>query len=302
MILVTGATGRVGRAVVTQLLSAGEHVRVLSREGVRPMGLDARVEVVRGDLGQPDSLPAAMRDVERLFLQTPGPTLVPAAHALDAAKHSGVRHVVTLSALSAGMAPLSLLGQWHRDREQLLETSGLAWTAIRPGACMSDALQWAASIRAEGAVYHFTGDGRVAPIDASDIARVAVTALTQPGHEGRTYELTGAELLSVGEQVRILSSVLGRPLRGVNLSVEAAASLIRKTGCPPLVAEAVVQDSAQVRAGKAAVVTPTVEQMTGQRPRSFEAWCQAHSQDFLGVTTDLAAAAHVPAARGEALA
>src|SRR5207237_197124 len=133
---------------------------------------------------------------------------------MKAAQQAGVRHVVYLSSTGANH-PTLLLGRWHRDREEIIRASGLTWTFLRPGNFMSNTLMWAETIKTQETVYFPGGAGRTAPIDPQDIAAVAALALTQPGHEGRIYELTGGELLTAAQQTEILSHVLGKPIRYV---------------------------------------------------------------------------------------
>lgn len=279
MILVTGATGNVGSELVRQLLAAEQSVRVLTRDASRVAHLGNQVECAVGDLDKPETLDAAMQGVDRLFLVTAAIGPRQAVNAVGAAKRAGVRHVVKLSSLGAGNSNLKI-AQWHRDREKLIEDSGLAWTFLRPGMFMSNTLQWAESIKRQSAVYYPGGAGQTAPIDPYDIAAVAAMALTRPGHEGQAYALTGSELLTIGDQVQIIARTLGRPIQYVDVPPSAAAEGMLQSGMNRELVDALVEMFTAVREGGGAFRTDTVQQVTGRPPRSFELWCREHIAAF----------------------
>ncbi len=209
MILVSGATGTVGRPLVTELITAGADVRALSRTPERA-GLPPGVEVVPGDLGRPETLPPAVAGIERAFLLSGGPEGPEHdANLIAAAKQAGVAHVVILSVLGADHRADDPITRWHLAGEQAVVDSGMAWTILRPGAFMSNALMWAPSIKAQGVVYAPFAQAKTAAVDPADIAAVAAQALTGAGQDGRTYPLTGPELLSAADQVEILGAALG---------------------------------------------------------------------------------------------
>lgn len=279
MILATGATGNVGGELVSQLLDLNQPVRVLTRDPRKVAAWGDRVECAAGSFDQPSTLDAALQGVEQVFLMT---SEVGAGHVeamQKAARQAGVRHIVYLSSTGANH-PALLLGKWHHDREEVLRASGLSWTFLRPGNFMSNTLMWAETIKTQGAVYFPGGEGRTAPIDPQDIAAVAALALTQPGHEGRIYELTGGELLTAAQQTEILSRVLGKPIRYVDVPPSAAREGMLKSGMPPIVADAVIEVFTFVRDGQVAQTTDTFEQVVGRKPRTFEAWCRDHTAAF----------------------
>jgi len=280
MILVTGATGTVGREVVAQLLAAGEVVRALTRDPSRAR-LDTRVELVAGDLARPESLARAVDGVERVFSLALGPELgIQEGHLARAAKGAGVRHVVKLSVLGAGGRARSGVAPWHDAGERACRESGLAWTFVRPGAFMSNALFWSDTIRSQGRVFSHFGEGKLPVVHPRDIAAVAVRALTTPGHEGQAYPLTGPEALSTGEQVRILAGVLGRPIEHVPITDEAARAGMERAGMPGYLIDALLPFGEIVRNGRAAEVYPTVEEITGRRALTFADWAREHAAAF----------------------
>ena len=280
MILVTGATGTVGREVVSQLLAAGQPVRALTRHPDRAR-LDPRVDVVRGDLERPETLAEAVKGVDRVFSLAVGPRLGEQEAGLaEAARGAGVRHIVKLSVLGAGENTRRGVVSWHSAGERAIRRIGVPWTFVQPGTFMSNSLFWADSIRREGRVYSNFGDGRTAPIHPSDIAAAAVLALTTPGHEGKAWPLTGPEALSTGEQVRLLAAALGRPIEFVPISDEVARAGMEQAGMPAYLIEALLPFAAVVRSGKAGDVLPTVEQLTGRPALRFAEWARENAGAF----------------------
>jgi uncharacterized protein YbjT (DUF2867 family) len=281
MIVVTGATGTVGRQVVRQLVASGAPVRALVRDPNRRDGLGASVERVRADLAEPASLDSALAGAEKLFLLAVGPELARLeANAIAAAQRAGVRHIVELSALGADQEPGITLGRWHRQAERQLMASGMAWTIVRPAAFMSNSFDWAATIKAQDAVYHAAGDGKIAAIDPADIAAVAVLALTTRGHEGQAYTLTGPEALSVSEQVERIAAALGRPLRAVAIAEGEARASMLQAGVPKSMVDPLLELAALIRAGYAGLVTATVEELLGRRACSFDEWLRDNVAAF----------------------
>jgi uncharacterized protein YbjT (DUF2867 family) len=273
MILVTGATGNVGRQVVRQLVEAGQPVRALTRD---PDGADlpAGVEVVRGDLTRPESLPVALDGVERAYL-FPVPDAVQGF--LELARDAGVRRIVVLS--SAAASSPNGIGSRHLVVERAVEATDVEWTHVRPGAFAVNALwQWGASIRAEGVVRAPYGDAAVAPIHEADIAAVATTALLHAGHSGQRYELSGPESLTYREQVDVLARAIGRDIEFIELSPEQAREqMIRNV--PERVVDALLGLWADA-VGRSAPVSPVVEQVTGRPARTFAQWAADHADQF----------------------
>lgn len=282
MILVTGATGTVGREVVKQLLEAGEEVRVLARDPAKAEKLGPGVEVAQGDLAKPDTLGSAFAGVDKAFVLATGPELTTLeSNAYDAAKKAGVRHIVKVSAQGAELDKDLLIGRWHRDSEEKLKASGIAWTILRPGGFASNALMWAGSIKATGMVFQPTGNAKTAPIDPRDIAAVAVKALTSPGHEGKAYELSGPEAMTTDEMVQRLGAAIGKPLRFVDVPESAARDRMAQSGMPEIMINAVLELMAHVRTGGGATVSSTVEQVLGRKARKFDEWARDHAAAFV---------------------
>ena len=280
MILVTGATGTVGGRIARQLLGRGR-LRLLARRPEQVPVAGPLTEVVAGDYGDRASLAAAMVGVRAAFLVTNDPGRPREdADFLDAARAAGVRRVVKLSAHAVGQPDADdLITNWHRASEDRLRSSGLDWTILRPRAFMTNTLAWAPSIRTEGVVRAFDGESPNACVDPDDIAEVACRALTEPGHAGRVYSLTGPEALTVREQTDQLGRVLGRPLRFERLTADQFRAGLRRSYPEPVV-EALLASADRGRSGSKAVVETTVLEVTGRPPRSFRAWAVEHAGRF----------------------
>ena len=278
MILITGATGNVGKELTQQLLKAEQPVRILTRNVGKVPGLEGRIEIAVGDLDKPETLRAALEGVERLFLVTA--STEQDASVLRVARDVGVQHVVKLSTFEAVDPMMTEHVKWHQQREELIRASGLAWTFLRPTMFMSTALDWAKTIREEGVFYFPTGEGKIPAVDPWDVAAVAAVALTESGHEGRAYALTGPEALSCGEMAEVLAEVLGKPVRYIDMPEKEARETMRKAGLPDYVIEGLIGTFAVVRAGRLGYCTKDVEMVTGRQPRNFEAWCCDHLAAF----------------------
>jgi uncharacterized protein YbjT (DUF2867 family) len=279
MILITGATGNIGRELIPLLLESGRSIRILVRDERKVAYLDACVERVVGDLDKPETLVAAVSDVERIFLVTYDTRQD--INVIEAAKRAGVKHLVKLSTLEATDHKIQV-GKWHYEREELIRTSGLDWTFLRPGMFMSNSIDWwAESIKGQNSVFFPGGKkGKVAPVDPRDVAKVAAAALIQPGHGGQAYELTGSELFTIGEMVQVISRVLGKPIQYVDIPPIAAKLFMLKTGMDKTLVNALMEMLKSLRKNEGAIITDTVQRVTGQVPRTFEAWCREHIQAF----------------------
>jgi uncharacterized protein YbjT (DUF2867 family) len=272
MILVTGATGTIGREVVAQLVAAGQKPRVLVRSPEKLKHLEGKIEVVKGDLDDAASLAKAMQGCDKLFLLTAGvdgPRLE--AKAIDAAKAAGIKHVVKLSVLGAEFEAVSF-GKWHRASEKKLEASGLQWTFIRPGNFMTNTLMWSDTIKKDGAIYQPVGNGKYASIDPADIAAVAVKALTADGHAGKAYALTGPESMSTQQMADVLGKALGKPVKHVDVPADAARSGMIAAGLPEGYVNALMELMAVMKAGGTDLVTPVFQELMGRKPTSFDQW------------------------------
>jgi len=278
MILVIGATGTIGTELVTQLTESGEKVRIFTRDPQKAAKFGDKVEVAVGNLDDLKSLVPAMEGVERFFLIT-GSTQQD-KNALAVAKEAGAKHIVKISTQEAGWTPVEGHGHWHKEREELIRTSGLTWTILRPCMYMNFALSWSQSVRQDGVIRSAGGSGKLGAIDPWDVAAVAKAALTTPGHDNVAYELTGPELLSFGDMAAVLAKVTGRPVRHVEISEAEQGEIFAKMGAPKYTVDGLMETYSLVRAGRFAYLTPDVEKVTGQKPHSFETWARQHINAF----------------------
>jgi len=283
-ILITGATGHVGRELLGELTSRGRSVRAMTR---RPEKIAAgpRVEVMRGDFDDPASLEAALAGAAAVFSMSAqaifaAPTPTHDEALVAACRRAGVRRIVKLSALGGGgRDPESPIVQWVRAAEATVIESGAAWTLLRPGRFMTNTLAWAAMIERGDEVSIPMARRLTASIDPRDVARVAAIALCEPGHAGRSYELSGPEALTPADELAILSQLLGRPLRLNALSDAAARAGMLRYGMPERVVDVILADRDSQHG---ADVLPTVLELTGRPPRRFADWAAAQRAAFVG--------------------
>jgi uncharacterized protein YbjT (DUF2867 family) len=267
MILVTGARGRVGHAVLDGLLAAGVPADRLRASGRDPSVLDvpAGVATVAADLADPSTLPAAFDGVEQAFLYASGDGSVVA----EAARAAGVGHVVLLSSLSVlDDDPEDRIGAMHRGAEAPWKDSEVTATFLRPGAFAANTLDWADGVRA-GLVELPYPDSHVTPIHEADIADVAVAALTETGHCGATYELTGPRAITFEQAVDEIARATGQSMRFVPITQEEHAAVMDAAGVPADVAALVAYLFGEVFDGRNAVVADGVPRAIGRAPRDF---------------------------------
>ena len=273
MILVTGATGNIGKHLVRELVEKGATVRVLVRDA-RKAPPDVQVAV--GDLDDAAAVAAAMRGAKRAFMLCASPPQE--ASFIESAKRAGVEHVVMLS---SGGVPFGVGGgPAHAAGEELLRASGMPWTILRPWEFMSNALRWIPTVRAQGAVFEPAGDGKTALIDPRDIADVAAHVLTTAGHEGKIYDLTGPVAIGRAEMVETLGKAIGKSLRYVDVPEAAFEDQMGKMGLPPFVLQPVLGFYRMVREGKLTETKPDVERLLGRKARTFADWVAENARAF----------------------
>ncbi|NUP50151.1 MAG: NAD(P)H-binding protein [Catenulispora sp.] len=281
MLLITGATGNTGRELVHELDVRQADFRVLVRDPARAAALPSRAHRVIADLEEPTTLRAAFDGVEKLFLLTQGTGMAQAENAIAAARNAGVKHIVHLSSFHAGFDPVPAMGRWHRDREDAIRASGIPATFLRCGGFMTNALDWARSIREDGYVFDATGPGKVAPIAAADIAAVAARALTEDGHTDQIYTLTGSQAFTTAEMVDILAAALGRDIRVRTAATPEEAVKARfPQGAPPALATALIETVQVARADTIGFRTDTVARLLGREPMTFRQWCDQNTVAF----------------------
>ncbi|NNN29394.1 NAD(P)H-binding protein [Streptomyces sp. S3(2020)] len=276
MILVTGATGNIGSALLKELHACGTGpLRGLTRDSSRA-AFPEDVDVVEGDLAEPESLKPALDGVRSLFLVS---RLGPDADILEAARLAGVEHVVLVSSITVQTHPhLGPAGE-NLAVERLLKESGMAWTILRPTQFASNTVMWAASIRARETVRAPYADTALPTVHPSDIASVARVALTESGHRGRTYALTGPELVSPRQQVQALAAALGRDIPFTEISRrQAHAQLAAVFGDEG--AAAVLDITGADVNDELLAVRDTVSRVTGSPARTFGQWAAENVGTF----------------------
>ncbi len=285
MILIIGATGRVGGATLKQLCGRGVPVRALVRDPEKAAAVASpAVETVIGDLARPRSLEVALEGIAAALLVSPlDPHQVELqGHFIDAAKRVGAVHIVKISGLGTALDSPVRSGRWHAQTERYLECSGLPYTHLRPPFFMQNVLRFAPTIRASGEFMGSLKQARVAMIDVDDIGAVAATALTTAGHAGKAYLLTGPEALSYQDVAQKLSRILGRPVTYRDIPLEVTRARLLASGMAQWHVDVQVDFSSALGSGLASTVTDTVEAVTGSPPRTFEQFIRDHIGRFGG--------------------
>jgi uncharacterized protein YbjT (DUF2867 family) len=282
MILITGATGNNGKEIVRLLAEAGIPARALVRDKAKAADLNwPGIEKVEGDLTQPETLRPALRGIEKAFLLTPyAPDQVGMQTGfISAAKRAGVQHIVKFSGMSADANSSVGIFRQHGEIERNLEASGMAYTHLRPTSFMQNFLSSAATI-ARGALYAPMAQARANFVDVRDIAAVAFKALTEPGHEGKAYDITGPEALTPVEIAERLGKAIGRPVAYIAVTPEQYKSSLMQMGVPEWMADGLNELYAAYRDGAADCVTDTVSRVGGKTPMTFQQFAEDHARLF----------------------
>lgn len=274
-VLVTGATGSVGRLVVDELVARGVPVRALTVDPERA-ALPEGVEVVVGSLAKPSTLPAALSGVEAVYLAPYARTV---SRFCELAGEAGIRRVVALSGSSVGQEHSASSGHTYAAVEAAVDAAGFDRTFLRPGAFMNNSLGWAESIRERREVRSAYPGATQTPIDLGDIAAVAAHVLAGEGHVGRTYELSGPEGISLERMVAVIGEALGEPVRFVELTPEEQVAEWAGAGYPEGVAEWLLGMFAET-AERPEEPTGVVEELLGRPGVSFAEWAKGNVAAF----------------------
>jgi uncharacterized protein YbjT (DUF2867 family) len=280
MILVTGASGNVGKEVLKQIAQTGAQVRAAFQSVSKAAAAPSGFEIVSVDYQQPETLRAALKGVDRVFLVGPPTSQLPALErkAMDVIAQSDVRQVVKLSAMGGREA---IFPRQHAESEAYIQSCGVPYTFLRPNGFMQNIVNYnAPTINTQNAFYGSEGDGRVSQIDIRDVAAVAVKALTEDGHIGKAYTLTGPEALMNREIAEVLSDALGREVRYVNLPPAQLKEALLSAGVTEWNADALLDLQRLYREGKAATVTRDVEQILGRKPITFAQFSRDYRYAF----------------------
>lgn len=287
-ILLTGATGSVGGELAKQLAAQGIPFRAMVRSLTEPpaqalAALPGAMLVV-GDFDQPATVAAALAGIERAFLLTNSTERAEAQQLgfVRLARQAGVRHVVKQSQWAARSdSPVRFL-RYHAAVEAALQATGLAYTFLRPNLFMQGLLGFEDSIQQQGKFFAAIGAAKISAVDVRDIAAAATAALTQPGHENKTYDLTGPESLTHAEMAAGLAAALGHPVAFIDVSPDEMRGALLGLGMDAWQAEGLIEDYAHYHRGEAAAVAAGVREATGQEPRTFAAFARDYAPAFTG--------------------
>jgi uncharacterized protein YbjT (DUF2867 family) len=282
-VLVTGATGNVGSRVIQELRRRGVPLRAFVRDADRASAvLGPEVDLAVGDFAEPASIGAALDGVDALFLACGNlpPQVEYERNVIDAAARAGVRRLVKLSALGARLGSPVDFWDWHARIEQHLRASGIPSVVLRPRFYMSNLLGSVETIKSAGAIFAPAEGVKVPMMDPLDVAATAAIALSDDGHEGQTYELTGPEAITFHDVAAQLSRVTGRPARFVPVPEPAAVDALLQTGTPDWMAHNIVTVFAELQEDPAAQVTDAVHALTGRQPRHLTEFLADHAALF----------------------
>jgi uncharacterized protein YbjT (DUF2867 family) len=271
--------------IIKRLSGRKERIRAMVRtqRGIVRATPNCALEFVEADFDDTASLRKALDGVQRAFLVTNSSEQVEERQLrfVALARESGVKHIVYLSQLHASSdSPLRFL-RYHAAVEEALRKSGMTYTNLRPNLYMQGLLMIGKSIPTEGRFFAPAGNARVSVVDVRDIAAVAVAALTQTGHEGKTYDLTGPEALTHAGMAEQLSQALNRPITFVDLPEKAFRDALRGFHMPDWQADGLIEDYAHYRRNEAAGISPAVKEVTGEMPRPFSQFARDHQAAFL---------------------
>ena len=284
LILVTGATGNTGSALLQELRAHGAHVRAMVRaRSDTTRRSEPSVETVAADFDDTESIDTALRGVTRAYLVTPsGPNAQSQQiRFADRAAAAGVQHVVKLSQFAADEASPVRFLRYHAAVERRIRDLGLAFTFLRPNLYLQGLLAFQGMIANEGRFIAPIGEARVSAVDVRDIASVAAIALTQGGHEGRTYTITGPQALTHGDMATAIGAATGRSVTFIDVPPSVFSAALLSAGLPAWQVDGLIEDYAHYARGEAAAVSPTVREVTGRDPRDLTAFARDYARAFV---------------------
>lgn len=282
-ILVTGATGTIGSHLVKLLQAFGASFKAMvrSKENAQ-LFKEHGFSVIIGDFNDPDSLDKAFTGIDSLFLLTsPSPDQVAQqSNALVAAQKAGVQKIVKVSAIGTAPDSSVQLFRWHAETEEQIRTSGINHAFLHPQSFMQNFFQYIPGIQNQNAFHAPMRDSQVPMIDARDIGMVAAKILSEDGHEGKTYTLTGPEPISYQQIAELFTKQLGRPIQYVDVPVEAAEKAMREMGMPDwLVSDLITLNQTSVTQG-VVEANQVVKEITGIEATSFGQFLKDHLEIF----------------------
>jgi uncharacterized protein YbjT (DUF2867 family) len=284
MILVTGATGTNGRELVDELKTRRVPFRAMLRDATRRSVLPAGVDTVEGDFAKPETLARALDGIDHAFLVSPSAEQSAGLEKsfIAAAKNAGVAHVVKLSVIGADLHSTSRFQRFHREVEIELENSGMGWTNLRPNLFMQTTLSYKPTIVSQNAIFGSVGNSSISTVDVRDIAAVAAVALTETGHQGKNYVITGPQALTHTEIAAHLSEALGKEVRYVDVPYSVIRDALLQMGIPAWQVEGIIELNDMYKRGEAAGVTDTVRSVAKKEPIAFAQFARDFANVFSG--------------------
>jgi uncharacterized protein YbjT (DUF2867 family) len=287
LILVTGATGNTGSALLQQQLGKrAAAVRAMVRSSKDAARLpNTSAKVVLGNFDDPRSLEAALEGVTRAYLVTPSSPDAEAQQVrfAELAAAAGVGRLVKLSQFAADEASPVRFLRYHAAVERRIREIGVGFTFLRPNLYFQGLLAFQPIIAAQGHFVAPIGDARVSAVDVRDIAAVATTALTEEGHDGKTYTITGPAAITHTEMASALSKAIGRPVAFIDVPPDAFAGALKGAGVPPWQADGLVEDYAHYARGEAEAVSPHVREVAGVDPRDVGTFAEDYASAFVRI-------------------
>jgi uncharacterized protein YbjT (DUF2867 family) len=289
MILITGAAGLNGAAVVREFSRNGVAVRALVRDRSRAAAIAGlpHVEIVEGDMARAETLGRALDGIDRaLMISSSNPQLAETqSRFIDASKAAGVPHVVKFSGKESGIgfdAGNFRFTRMHEEIEQYLEGSGLAWTHLRPSQFMQVYLREAPTIARKGLLMLAHDNAKLSPVDIEDIARIAFAVLVQAGQHGRAFDITGPEALDMAEIAAAIGTAIGKPVRYQNVSPEDRRRALEAAGLPTFTIDALDEQAAERRRHPESRVDLGAHTLFGVKPTTFAEFARRHAAAFRG--------------------
>lgn len=280
-ILVTGATGTIGSEVVKNLSKSGTKIRACCHTMSKADKIKGdNVEIVEVDYEKPETIESAFHGAEKLFLLTPvtDKPLEIVEQLIEQAKKSGVKHIVRLSAYKSGEPNIKIF-KLHTDGEKLIKQSGIPYTILQPNYFMQNFFMGSQGIKEQNSLFLPYQEAKISLIDARDVGEFAAKILTTEGHEGKTYEITGPESLSMTEAASKLSDALGKEIKYVPVSDDQAREGLKQIGLPEWLLDGLAEFAVGIRKGLLADTRQTFEELMGKKAISFSQF----AKDFSGV-------------------
>ncbi|MEO5762048.1 MAG: SDR family oxidoreductase [Vicinamibacteria bacterium] len=282
MILITGAGGTIGTALLKELADKKVDVRLAYHSAEKVAKAKAQgKDAVELDFARPETLKPALTGVDTLFLLGSGGEgqTERELNVVRAAKAAGVKRIVKLSVIGAAAEDYTL-GTMHSIVEKEIQASGFTWTFLRPNGFMQNFVNLMPTIKTQSAFYQPAADAKISHVDVRDIARVAAKALTESGHEGKAYDLTGPIAFTYAEAADILSRIVGRKISYVAVPDEAAKAGMLAAGLPEWYADGLVDLNRHYRTGAASILSSAIKDVTGREPGTFEQFVHDNASSF----------------------